>query len=79
MENKIPKTSETFDDIDHPESRWVTYRGERIGPPVDHISQFSCCVAIRATPKSHMLFFEYWPHGIWVIYFLSERYQVGLC
>ena len=52
MENKIPKTSETFDDIDHPESRWVTYRGERIGPPVDHISQFSCCVAIRATPKA---------------------------
>ena len=79
--NKIPKTSGIFDDIDHPQSQWVTYWAERIGPLVDLISQFSCCVPFGAIQKNHMLFFEYFKIGCMYleIYILSERYEVGLC
>ena len=58
MGSKIPKTTGIFDDVDHHQSRGVTYWAERIGPLVDHISQFSCCVAFGAIQKNHMLFQE---------------------
>ena len=81
MGNKIPKTTGIFDDVDHPKSRGVTYWAERIGPLVDHINQFSCCVAFGAIQKNHMLFFEYFKIGCMYLdnFFLSERYKVGLC
>ena len=63
MGNKIHKTTGIFDDVDHPKNRGVTYRAERIGPLVDHISQVSCCVAFGAIQKTHMLFFEYFKIG----------------
>ena len=63
MGNKIPKTTGIFDDVDHPKSRWVTYWAERIGPLVDHIKQFSRCMAFGAIQKNHMLFFEYFKIG----------------
>jgi hypothetical protein len=63
MGNKIPKTTEIFDDVDHPKSRWVTYWAERIWPLVDHIIQVSRSMAFGAIPKNHMLFFEYFKIG----------------
>ena len=63
MGNKIPKTTEIFDDVDHPKSRGVTYWAERIGPLVDHINQVSRSVALEAIPKNHMLFFAYFKIG----------------
>ena len=81
MGNKIPKTTGIFDDIDHPKGQEVTYQAERIGPLVDHISQFSCCVAFGAIQKNHMLFFEYFKIGCMYLdnFYLFERYEVGLC
>jgi hypothetical protein len=49
VENKIPKTTGIFDDIDHPKSQGVTYWAERIGLLVDHITQVSCSVAFKKT------------------------------
>ena len=63
MGNKISKTTGIFYDIDQPQSQGVTYWAERIGPLVDHISQFSCCVAFGAIQKNHMLFCEYFKIG----------------
>ena len=63
MGSKIFKTTGIFDDVDHPKSRGVTYWAERIGALVDHIIQFSCCVAFAAIQKNHMLFFEYFKIG----------------
>ena len=63
MGNKIPKTTEIFDDVDHPKSRGVTYWAERIGPLVDHINQVSHSAALGAIPKNHMLFFAYFKIG----------------
>ena len=81
MGNKIPKTTEIFDDVDHPKIGGVTYWAERIGSLVDHISQFSCCGAFGAIQKNHMLFFEYFKIGCMYLdnFFISERYEVGLC
>ena len=81
MGNKIPKITQIFDDVDHPKSRGVTYWAERIGPLVDHIIQVSHCVALGAIQKNHMLFFEYFKIGCMYLdnFFLSERYEVGLC
>ena len=81
MGNKILKTTEIIDDVDHPKSQGVTYWAESIGPLVDHISQFSCYVAFGVILKNHMLFFEYFKIGCMYLdnFFLSERYEVGLC
>jgi hypothetical protein len=46
--NKIHKTTGIFDDVDHPKSRWVTYRAKRIGLLVDHIIQVSRSIAFGA-------------------------------
>ena len=81
MGNKISKTTGIFDDVDHPERWRVTHSAKRIGPPVDHISQVSCCAAFGAIQKNHMLFFEYFKIG-WMHLdnlLTSERYEVGLC
>ena len=59
----MPKSTRIFDDIDHPKGWGVTYWAKRIGPLVDHIIQFSCCVAFGAIQKNHMLFFEYFKIG----------------
>jgi hypothetical protein len=61
--NKIPKTTGIFDDVDHLKSRGGTYWAERIGPLVDHINQFSHCVAFGAIQKNYMLFFQYFKIG----------------
>ena len=81
MENKIPKTTGIFDDVDHPKSRRVTYWAERIGLLVDHIIQVSHSAAFGAIQKNHMLFFEYFKIGCMYLdkKILSERYEVGLC
>jgi len=83
MGNKIPKTTGIFYDVDHPKRWRVTYWAKKIGPPVDHvhISQGSCCVAFGAIQKNHMLFFEYFKIGCMHLdnFFISERYEVGLC
>ena len=63
MGSKIPKTTEIFDDVDHPKSRGVTYWAERIGPLVDHISQVSRCAVFGTIQKNHMLFLEYFKIG----------------
>jgi hypothetical protein len=64
MGNKISKTTEIFDDIDHSKrGGGGTYWAKRIGPLVDHISQISCCAAFEAIQKNHMLFFEYFKIG----------------
>jgi hypothetical protein len=79
--NKIPKTTRIFDDVDHPKGWGVTYWAERIRPLVDHINQFSRCVAFGAIQKNYMLFFQYFKIGCMYLdnFFLSERYKVGLC
>jgi hypothetical protein len=61
--NKLPKTTEIFDDVDHPKIRGVIYWAKRIGPLVDHISQVSCCAAFEAIQQNHMLFSEYFKIG----------------
>ena len=61
--NKLPKTTGIFDYIYHPKSWGITYWAKRIGPLVNCISQFSCCVAVGAIQKNHMLFFEYFKIG----------------
>ena len=76
MRNKIPKTTEIFDDVDHPKSRGVTYWVERIGPLVDHIIQVSCCAAFGTIQKNHMLFFEYFKIGC--MYFVNFFYLKGM-
>jgi hypothetical protein len=63
--NKIPKATGIFDDVDHPKSRGVTYWAEKIGPLVDHIKQFSRCVAFGAIQKKlHVILsiFQDWLH-----------------
>ena len=82
MGSKIPKTTGIFYDVDHPKSGGgVTYWAERIGPLVDHISQFSCCVAFGGIQQNHMLFFGYFKIGCMYLdkTNLSESYEVGLC
>src|ERR1700691_6523172 len=59
----MPKTTGTFDDVDCPNSRWVTYWAERIGPLVDHIIHVSRRAVFGAIQKNHMLFFEYFKIG----------------
>jgi hypothetical protein len=78
--NKIPETTRIFDNVDHPKSRGVTYWAERIRPLVDHINEFSRCVAFGAIQKNYMLFFQYFKIGCMYLdnSFLSERYKVGL-
>jgi len=61
--NKIPKTTEIFDDVDYSKSQGVTYWDERIELLVDHISQVSCCAVFGTIQKNHMLFFEYFKIG----------------
>jgi hypothetical protein len=60
---KIPKPTGIFDGVDHPKVWGVTYWAERIGPLVDHINQFSRCVAFGAIQKNYMLFFQYFKIG----------------
>ena len=78
---KILKTTGIFDDVYHPKSRWVTYWAEKIGPLVNHINRFSCCIAFEAIQKNHMLFFEYFKIGCMYLdnFFLAKMYEVGLC
>jgi hypothetical protein len=78
--NKISKTTGIFDNVDHPKRRGVTFWAERIGPPVDHINEFSRCVAFGAIEKNYMLFFQYFKISCMYLdnFFLSERYKVGL-
>jgi len=52
MGNKITKTSEIFDDIDHSKSWGIAYWAGRIGPLIDDISQISCCAAFGAIQKT---------------------------
>jgi hypothetical protein len=78
--NKIPKTTRIFDDVDHLKSQWVTYWAERIGL-VDYIIHVSHSAAFGAIQKNHMLFFEYFKISCMYLdfFFISERYEVGLC
>jgi hypothetical protein len=76
--SKIPKTTEIFDDVDHPKNRGVTYWAERV---IDHIIQVSRRTVFGAIPKNHMLFFEYFKIDCMYLdnFFKYERYEVGLC
>ena len=79
MGNKIRKTTGIFDDVDHSKSRWVTYWAERIGPLVDHINQFSCCVAFGAFKKTtcYSLNISRLAACIWIIFFNLKGMKWG--
>jgi hypothetical protein len=76
--NKIYKTTEILDKIYHLKNRGVTYWAESTGLLIDNIIDFDRLELIKKT-TCYSLSISRLAACIWIIFYLFERYDVGLC